>query len=130
MPIELSLLIWSTTLFALYVGAQSLLYRKQYGVDHAAGARDGDPAPASPMLGRAERALHNLLETYPVFVALAVAAVLADRSGWLTQWGAQLYFWSRIIYLPLYLTGVKYLRSLVWLVSAIGLMMMFFGLVL
>ncbi len=127
MPIELTLLIWSTALFALYIGAQSTLYRLQYGVQHAAGARDSDPAPPSPMLSRAQRALNNLLETYPVFVALAVASVLAERSDWLTEWGAQLYFWGRIAYLPLYLLGVQYVRSMVWLVVAAGLAMMFFG---
>ena len=62
-----------------------------------------------------------------MFVALAVATELSGRSDGLTQWGAQLYFWARWAYLPLYLAGVQYLRSLVWLVAAAGLMLMFFG---
>ncbi len=126
MSIELTLLIWSTTLFGLYVGAQSVLYRMQHGVIHAASARDND-GPPSPMSGRAERALRNLIETYGVFVALAVATELGGRSDALTVWGAQLYFWARIVYLPLYLIGIQFIRSLVWLVSAIGLMLMFVG---
>ena len=39
MPLELTLLIWSTTLFGLYVGVQSLLYRMQHGVEFAATGR-------------------------------------------------------------------------------------------
>jgi len=34
---------------------------------------------------------------------------------------------TRIAYLPLYLFGIFMIRSLVWCVSAIGLAMMFFG---
>jgi uncharacterized MAPEG superfamily protein len=126
MSIELTLLIWSTTLFAGYVGVQSILYRVQYGIEFAASGRDTE-APPNVWNGRAERALRNLLETYAVFVALAVATELSGRSDVLTQWGAHIYFWARWVYLPLYIFGVQWLRSLVWCVIAIGLMLMFFG---
>jgi uncharacterized MAPEG superfamily protein len=126
MSIELTLLIWSTTLFAGYVGVQSILYRIQHGLLFANGNRDNE-APPNIWNTRAEWALRNLLETYVVFVALAVATELSGRSDALTQWGAQLYFWARWIYLPLYIFGVPYIRSLVWLVSAGGLIAMFFG---
>jgi uncharacterized MAPEG superfamily protein len=105
---------------------QSTTYRLQYGVFYAGGARDSD-GPPTVINGRAERALRNFLETYPAFVALSLAIVLADRSDALTVWGSQLYFWSRWVYLPLYLVGVQFIRSLFWVVSAIGLMLMFFG---
>lgn len=126
MTIEMSLLIWSTTLVGVYMGVQALIYRAQYGVVHAASARDGE-APPNLYSARAERALRNLLETYAAFVALAVATELTGRSDWLTQWGALLYFWSRWPYLPLYIFGVPYLRSFVWLVTGAGLVMMFIG---
>lgn len=126
MSIELTLLIWSTTLFGGYVGVQSMLYRMQHGIWFAGSARD-EEAPPDVWNGRAERALRNLLETYGVFVALAAATELGGRSDGFTQWGAQLYFWSRWAYLPLYIFGVQYVRSLVWCVAAIGLMLMFFG---
>ena len=31
---------------------------------------------------------------------------------------------ARIVYIPLYLSGVAYVRTLVWIVSAIGLALM------
>ncbi|MEO5808039.1 MAPEG family protein [Devosia sp.] len=122
----LTLLVWSTTLFAGYIGAQSLLYRFDYGVGYAATARDGE-RPPEKYAGRAARALRNLLETYAVFVALALAAELANRADGLTFWGGQLYFWARWVYLPLYVGGVPYVRSGVWCVSALGLVLMFLG---
>lgn len=126
MSVELTLLIWSTTLVGGYIGVQSLAYRWQHGIRFSGSARDNE-APPTIYTGRAERALRNLLETYGAFVALAVATQLSGRSDVLTQWGAHVYFWSRWAYLPLYMVGVQYIRSLVWLVSAVGLGMMFLG---
>ena len=129
MSVELTLLVWSTTLFCGYVGVQSLLYRMQHGIEFAGSARD-DEAPPNLLNARAERALRNLIETYGVFVALAVATEFSGRSDGFTQWGAQLYFWGRWAYLPLYVAGIKYVRSMVWTVAASGLVLMFLGLVL
>lgn len=126
MTFELTLLVWSTALFGLYVGVQATLYRMQHGVEFAATGRDNEPAP-NALNARAQKAVRNLIETYPVFLALAVATILADRSDVLTQWGALTYFVARLAYLPLYVSGIKYLRSLVWTISAIGLILMFFG---
>ena len=129
MSVELTLLIWSTTLFAGYIGVQSTLYRLQHGIEFAGSGRDSEPPP-NIWNARAEKALRNLIETYAVFVALAVATELSGRSDALTQWGAHIYFWARWVYLPLYVLGVQWFRSLTWCVAAIGLMLMFFGLLL
>lgn len=129
MSFELMLVVWSSLLSALYIGAQSTLYRMQHGVKFANTARDNE-APPNPMLARSERALRNFLETYGLFVALALAAAVMGKSNGLTQWGAGLYFAARIAYLPLYLIGIPQLRSLVWVVSLIGLILLFFGVVL
>jgi uncharacterized MAPEG superfamily protein len=125
MSMELTLLIWSTGLFALYVGVQSVLYRMQHGVDFAMTGRDEEPPP-DRLNGRAEKALRNLLETYPVFVVLGVAAAMGQGDG-LSLAGTWIYLVARVVYLPLYVFGVKYVRSLVWTVSAIGLILMFIG---
>lgn len=126
---ELSYLIWSALLAGMHVLVQSETYRHQYGLKHAAGARD-DEAPRTPVNGRAERALRNFLETYPIFVALSAGILIGGLQDQLTLWGAALYFWSRWLYLPLYLFGVPNIRSLVWLVSVAGLGVMFLGAVL
>ena len=126
MSIELTLLIWSTVVFALYLGAQSTLYRVQHGVRFANTARDNE-GPPNVLTARAEKALRNFLETYAVFIALAVATELSGRSDVFTQWGAIIWFVARVVYLPLYVTGVQDIRSLVWFISAIGLALMFFG---
>ena len=56
MSLELTLLVWSTLVFGLYVGAQSITYRMQYGVAFANGPRDNE-APQKPLTARADKAL-------------------------------------------------------------------------
>jgi uncharacterized MAPEG superfamily protein len=126
MSVELTLLLWSLVVYALYLGAQSLIYRWHYGLTYAQTARDA-PGPEGALLGRAERALRNFNETYVPFVVLLLIAHLADRSDPLVFWGAVIWFVMRLAYLPLYLLGVFAARSLVWFVSAIGLFLMFIG---
>ena len=127
MTTELALLLWSVALYGLYLGAQSLLYRWHFGVMFAASARDGLSKPEGDLLGRAERALKNFLETWPVFIILSLVAHLADSGDGIVFWGAVIYLAARLAYLPLYIGGVFMVRSLVWCVGATGLGLMFFG---
>ena len=127
MTVELALLLGSLAVYGLYLGAQSLIYRWWYGVEFAASGRDVAPKPETPVLARAERALRNFNETYVPLVILLLVAHLIDRNDPVVLWGAGLWFVARVAYLPLYLWGVFMIRSLVWCVSAIGIGMMFFG---
>jgi uncharacterized MAPEG superfamily protein len=123
MTTELWLLFWSLPLHGLYLGAQSLIFRWRFGIRYAASARD-EELPEDELLGRAERALRNFQETWPVFISLALIGHLAMPDEPLMFWGAIVWFAARIVYLPLYLFGVFMIRSLVWIVSLIGLIIM------
>ena len=123
MTSELWLLFWSLWLFGFYLGAQALIFRWRYGIRYAASARD-EELPEGELLGRAERALKNFQETWPVFIALALIGHLAMPGEPLMFWGAIVWFAARIAYLPLYLFGVFMIRSLVWNVSLLGLIIM------
>lgn len=87
------------------------------------GNRDGEAAPVSLRAGRAQRAAANFLETFPFFAAAAVCVIAVGRNGYLAELGAQIYFWARLAYLPIYVIGVPGIRSLVWMVSLAGLLM-------
>jgi uncharacterized MAPEG superfamily protein len=43
--------------------------------------------------------------------------------------GVQLYFWGRVIYLALYAAGVFLLRSLVWNIATLGIVLVLLSLV-
>ena len=126
MSIELTLLIWSAALAAAYVIVQSTVYRLDYGIQHAATPRDNEREP-NKWTARGNKALRNFLETYGIFIALAIATEIAGRSDALTQWGSQIWFWMRVLYLPAYFIEVPFLRSSIWFISAIGLVVLFVG---
>lgn len=93
----------------------------------ALGPRDGEPPPLSRMGGRAERAFRNFLETFPFFAAALVCALAIDHGGARAVLGAQLYFWGRLAYLPLYLAGVPILRTIAWGVALAGILTLVFA---
>jgi len=95
----------------------------EFGSKWNAGARDQTPVSQNPVVGRLERAQSNLYETLPLFIGAVLIAHVTGAESALTLWGVALYFWARVAYIPLYALGVPYIRSLVWLVSLAGLIM-------
>ena len=62
----------------------------------------------------------NFLETSPVFATAVLCVQFLGRESVLSEWKAGLYFSARLIYLPLYVAGVRLLRSLVWNIAFLG----------
>lgn len=89
----------------------------------AAGPRD-TPMPLGGVAARLDRAFWNFAETFPFFAAAVLACAVAGKLGGpLTVWGACLYVGGRALYAPLYASGIPTVRTLVWLVSVVGLVM-------
>jgi uncharacterized MAPEG superfamily protein len=100
-------------------------------LSHAASLRhgygwpaDASSAAAAPLTGMATRldsTMRNYLETFTFFAA---AVMLSHNVGGRASFmavGSQLYFYSRLAYLPLCVFGVPYLRSAVWTLSVLGI---------
>lgn len=121
---ELVYLAWSVVLLVVQVALQGGLGTAELGISYNAGPRDAGKAPQSDYARRADRALRNLLETYPAFIALALALAVTGKVGGIGAIGAALWFWSRVVYVPLYMLGIPFLRTLAFVVSAIGLVLM------
>ncbi|SCX87189.1 MAPEG family protein [Microvirga guangxiensis] len=124
MTTELTLLGWTLVLALVQILLPATLRTGETGVDYNASARDQEGPPVGKLTGRLQRAQRNLFETLPLFAAAVLIAHVAGRNGALTWWGANLYFWARIIYVPLYALGIPYIRSLVWLVSLLGVILL------
>jgi uncharacterized MAPEG superfamily protein len=121
---ELVWLLWAVALtFAQMLVAVSGA-TLQVGLPRLAGNREG-LAPCTGWAGRAQRAHHNMLENLVLFAALVLIAVAADKTNATTLLGAQLFFWARLAYAFVYLAGIPWLRTLVWLLSVIGLLLIF-----
>lgn len=130
MPIELTLLGLTLLLALVHIFAAIRAKTRQYGVAWNVGARDEAMPPLSPLAGRLARAQANLFETLPLFIGALLGAIVAGRLGWKTELGAHLYFWSRLIYLPLYAAGIPRIRTLVWLVGVAGLLLILWALII
>lgn len=121
MNIELKMLAWTVALGIAQIAAGAALSTQQRGLAWNASARDATPAPLTGVAGRLDRAMRNLLETFPFFAAASLAVVVTNRADAGTALGAQIYFWARVVYVGLYAGGVPYARTLVWAVSMVGL---------
>ena len=89
----------------------------------ALGARDADgPAPGK-IGGRLERALDNFVQTFVFFAAAVLMGQALGKHSPTSVWGAQLYFWARVAYVPLYAFGIPVARTLAWGVSFAGIAM-------
>ena len=124
MTVELKMLTWSVLLGLVHVFVAAGLATQQRGLKWNASNRDGEPKPLTGMAARATRANHNFLETFVFFAATVLAVTLANRNSPHTALGSELYFGARVAYLPIYLIGIPYLRTLVWAVSLGGLLQM------
>ena len=120
---ELIVMGCSFGLFLAHMTVQASLALRDRGMAFNAGPRD-DPNPLGRLACRAERALANFKETWPILIALALGLAVTGRSGGIGATGAWIWLAARAAYLPLYLMGIPYLRTLCWGVATAGLVMM------
>jgi uncharacterized MAPEG superfamily protein len=117
-------LVWSGILTFLMLLVASAFCAKVWepgGPMIAFGNREG-MAPPVGMAGRADRAAKNQMEAMVMFLAVVLAATIAGKSAQIA-FGATIFFWARLVYWPVYLAGIAYVRTLVWFVSIIGLIL-------
>lgn len=121
MTTELTLLVWTLLLALVYIFASIIVRTRQYGSKWNMGARDETLPPPSPLAGRLARAQANLFETLPLFIAAVLVAHAAGVHTRQTVLGAELYFWARVAYLPLYALGWPVVRTLAFAAGLTGI---------
>jgi uncharacterized MAPEG superfamily protein len=121
---DLKILVWSVVLTFIQVLVAVLAAQAQLGLGTLAGNREGN-LTLGGFAGRAQRAHRNMLESLPLFIALILVAQIAGKANATTLLGAELFFWGRVAHWLIYLAGMPWLRTLAWLVSVIGLVMIF-----
>jgi uncharacterized MAPEG superfamily protein len=121
---DLKILVWSVVLTFVEMIVAVLAAQAQVGSGVLAGNRDG-LAPLTGFAGRAERAHWNMLESLPLFIALVLVAQIAGKANGTTLSGCELFFWGRFAHWLIYLVGIPWLRTLAWVVSVIGMILIF-----
>jgi uncharacterized MAPEG superfamily protein len=120
---EIAVLAWSVILLIVHIVAQAVAFSKDTGAAYALSARD-EEKEVSLLTSRLTRGLRNFVETYPAFVALALALAVTGKHGGIGATGALIWFWARVAYVPIFAVGLAGVRTAVWTVSMIGLVMM------
>lgn len=92
---------------------------EQVGTEAQMGPRDDLPEPSRD-LARSQRALANLQETLPIFLTLAVLSIALDEQGWLSLAGGALYVLARSAHVYCYMRGLTPWRSICFLASMVG----------
>jgi len=119
---ELTLLAWSVILAIVHmlIAVQALVSTK--GLMAAIGNRENLPELPG-WAGRAVRANRNMAENLALFAAVVLIAAVIGKNNSMTLLGAQLFFWGRIAYAVCYLGGFKWLRTLSWVASIAGVVL-------
>lgn len=119
---ELTLLAWSVILAIVHVLIALQGAMNQVGLMTLVGNREKFPEILG-WGGRANRAATNMAMNLVLFAAVVLAVVVAGRTNSMTLLGAQLFFWGRVAYAVCYIGGIKWARTVSWLVSVIGIVL-------
>ncbi len=122
MSMDLEYLLFSVILTFVLVLIAAAAVNQKVGLPTMAGNRDGLPEPTG-FAGRARRTHLNMVENMVLFTALVLIAAVAGKANATTALGAAIFFWARLAHAVIYLIGIPWLRTLAWLVSVIGMVM-------
>ena len=125
---EMIWLVWAVALAFVQVLVAVTGAFTQVGLMKLIGNREDMPKLVG-WVGRAERAHVNMVGNLVLFAALETAVAAMGRSNETTMLGAQLFVWFRVAYAVIYLAGLPWLRTLSWVGSVVGLVMIFLQLV-
>jgi uncharacterized MAPEG superfamily protein len=122
-PVQIQMLLWAIVLGLVQLTVATSMATRELGTKWNASPRDQPTKPVSVVTGRMLRAFANFKETFVFFAAVVLAVTLLHKSNGTSALGAQLYFWARLAYVPVYAAGIPVLRTAIWLVSLAGLVM-------
>ena len=123
MTIEIKLLIGSIFLGIFHLLLATQLATKVHGIKWNLSPRDEKMPELRGLAGRVERAWKNFMQTFPFFLAAILITEILNIHNEVNMIGACIYLAARVIYVPIYAAGIVGLRTLVWLTSMAGLVM-------
>ncbi len=106
--VEMQMLFWSIVLGIAQLLLATLFSVGQRGLPWGVGPRDEPAPPLSRFGGRFERAFKNFLETFVFFLGAVLIAQALNKHTPASAFGDQLYFWSRLVYWPVYGLGLPF----------------------
>src|SRR5271154_4629571 len=124
MSTDLTLLVWAVGLTLVQSVIAVLGAQMQVGLPALAGNRENLPL-ITGWPDRAARAHRNMVENLVLFAALVLVAQVSGKANGMTALGSELFLWARLVYVTLFLMGIPWVRTVVWAVSVVGLVLTF-----
>ena len=122
---ELVVINWALIVAASLIKAKAW---KPAGLIAAMGNRD-TPEDCNGFPARTDRAAKNMLENMVLFTALALVATVGGVTDPHVELGARIFFWARLVYIPIYMIGIPVARTAVWAISIVGMGLIFASIV-
>ncbi|HUF57427.1 MAG TPA: MAPEG family protein [Thermohalobaculum sp.] len=123
MTVELLVLALAVLLAALQVCVLSVVANLTMPTRWLVGPRD-EPRELPRKVGRLNRAYENHLQGLVMFTAAVIVVEGAGRTSDLTATAALVYLGARVLYVPAYVAGVPWVRSLIWAVGFLATVVM------
>lgn len=123
LSIELKMLFYSAILGIIQLLIAASLATSQRGVKWNLSPRDEKQPELTGVAGRMDRAFKNFMETFPFFLAAIIIVQITQMQSSASSYGAMIYFWARLIYIPLYAAGIPVVRTMVWGLALVGIVM-------
>ena len=120
---ELHCLAWACLLGLAHIFIAGNARSKELGVKWNMGARDEKVKDLNPTTKRLLRAQSNFFETFPLFAGAVLIVTVTHSYSVCSYWGSLVYLLARTIYLPLYAFGIPVFRTIIWLISIAGLLL-------
>jgi len=118
---ELAVINWALIVVASLIKARAWTPK---GLMAAMGNREKD-TPCDGFPARTERAARNMLENMVLFTALALVASVGGVADPHVELGARIFYWARLVYIPVYMIGIPVARTGIWAISCVGMGMIF-----
>jgi uncharacterized MAPEG superfamily protein len=123
--VEIQMLCWAVVLGLVQLFVAATVMTHEQGTAYNLSPRDSaGRRPPSVLSGRLDRAFANFKETFVFFAVAVLAVTLLGKTSTTSALGAQIYFWARLVYVPLYAAGIPVVRTLVWMTSIAGLVVL------
>lgn len=116
MSAELTILTYAGLLQFAQLLLAVVLGDTQTGLKYGLGPRD-EPRPFHGMAARVDRALTNHYAALGLFTLAVVVITLGEKSSSLTVTSSWAYLIARVLYVPAYMSGIPFIRSLLWSIA-------------
>jgi len=120
---ELQILAWACLLGIAQLLLAAQFSTKQRGMEWNISARDTKAPELTGIAGRLDRAFKNFMETFVFFGAAVLIVEARQTTSDISLYGSLIYLIARTIYVFIYAAGIKIVRTVVWFVSLVGLLM-------